>query len=749
MSSSQKAIGHGGLHPSHLHTIQLYGADERLLTVNVARYIAEGLQLDEAVLVIASPDHTAAFVRQLPLAGIHPDRAVKEQQLTFLDAKRMLDSFMVDGRPDKQLFRNALGSAVRAMRAAQPGAGKRAYGEMAGTLWARDEFAAAIELEELWNEFVPPLGLQLFCGYPINVFDAEFGSADVHSILRSHSRVRAIDEDGDLERAVQRAIDDFAPPDSDPHSIQTAAVPDDVMVPDAEKAILSLRAGRPGHAKDVLSHARHYYQAEKHFRALIENSSDAILLMNPGWEILYASHSTARVLGYAPARIMGTNCLHLVHPADRDNASRTVADALATPRVPLRFEARVRTNVGDWGWVEITVTDLSLDPSVGGIVWNYRDISERKAAEQALRESERRLATRERYLQTLLDSMPDCVKVLGRHGEVLEMNAAGLRMLEADSPQQVIGQCVYPVIDPSNRGAFQALNESVFDGGTGGTLDFSVNGLKGAHRTFETHVVPLRDGADRVIGALSATRDITEREAAVSALRQANESLEQFGYAAAHDLQEPIRNVSLYTELLARRYRGKLDEQASEFMDITVEGARRMQALVSDLLAYTRSLDKPQNELPGTDANGVVAEVLANLRTAIGTTGAEVVCGNLPSLPIYRVHLVQLLQNLVGNALKYRSEDLPHIEISSLERPEEFVITVRDNGIGIPADQTERIFGVFKRLHGRNVAGNGIGLAICQRIISHYEGRIWVESQPGQGSAFMFTLPCRRPLPTQ
>jgi light-regulated signal transduction histidine kinase (bacteriophytochrome) len=289
------------------------------------------------------------------------------------------------------------------------------------------------------------------------------------------------------------------------------------------------------------------------------------------------------------------------------------------------------------------------------------------------------------------------------------------------------------------------LNEGVFDGGTGGSLEYSVTGFKGSRRIFESHVVPLRDEADRVIGALSGTRDVTERHAAEAALRRANDGLEQFAYAAAHDLQEPIRNVILYTQMLAERYRDKLDEQAGEFMTITVEGALRMQALVQDLLAYTRSLDKPDEKPPGVDASEVVTGVLANLRTAIDAAGAEVACSHLPILPVYRVHLVQLLQNLVGNALKYRSKNSPRIEISAVERPDEFVVIVRDNGIGIAPDHQERIFGVFKRLHNRSIPGNGIGLAICRRIISHYEGRIWVESQLGQGSAFMFTLPRQRP----
>jgi PAS domain S-box-containing protein len=500
--------------------------------------------------------------------------------------------------------------------------------------------------------------------------------------------------------------------------------------------------------------ARRYYGTEKRFQALIEHSSDAVLLMDLHGKILYASPSTATVLGYSPEKIGGGSGLDLVHPDDRQDAIWSAAGARLKPGRAAQFEVRVGGAAGDWHWVEGTVTDLSGEQAVGGLVWNCRDISERKAAEQQLRESQSRLALRERHLQAVLDSMPECVKVLGRNGEVLEMNAAGLRMLEADDPEQVLGQCVYPLIDESDRAAFRSLNESVFRGEPGGSLEFSITGFKGSRRTFETNIVPLRDEMDHVVGALSATRDITERKATESALRRANEGLEQFAYAAAHDLQEPIRNVILSTQMLAERYRDKLDPHAEEFLTATVEGAQRMEALVHDLLAYARSLDSPNGRHPSTDANEVLGEVLANLRTAIDDAGAEVTFGKLPTLPIYRVHLVQLLQNLIGNALKYRSQKPPRIEISAVERRgdlanDELAIAVRDNGIGISPSQRERIFGIFKRLHDRRIPGNGIGLAICRRIVSHYEGRIWVESEPGQGSAFVFSLPRPRPQPSR
>ncbi|HUQ93437.1 MAG TPA: ATP-binding protein [Bryobacteraceae bacterium] len=251
---------------------------------------------------------------------------------------------------------------------------------------------------------------------------------------------------------------------------------------------------------------------------------------------------------------------------------------------------------------------------------------------------------------------------------------------------------------------------------------------------------PLLDGRRLLI---SAAMDITERKAMMDALRRANADLEQFAYAAAHDLQEPLRNLSLSTQLLAARYGGNLDAQADEFMKTTVESARRMHDLIQDLLAYTRAVEPSQDE-PPADANRVMQGVIRNLKTAIEETGARVTYDPLPIVPIPEVQLMQVLQNLVGNALKYRGDKVPEVIVSAERSDKDWLFTVRDNGVGIAPQYHERIFKVFKRLHGRDIPGTGIGLAICQRIVGHYGGRTWVESKDGHGATFRFTLPLRR-----
>lgn len=267
----------------------------------------------------------------------------------------------------------------------------------------------------------------------------------------------------------------------------------------------------------------------------------------------------------------------------------------------------------------------------------------------------------------------------------------------------------------------------------------------GAEFPVEISLSPTRD--DRGAAVISIIRDVTDRKQAQVALeRQAQElarsnaELEQFPYIASHDLQEPLRMVSSYTQLLARRYRGKLDQDADEFIGYAVDGASRMQQLINDLLAYSRVRTKG-SEFEPTDCDAVLRDVLVNLQTAIGESGASVTHETLPVLPADRWQLTQLFQNLIANAIKFHGAEPPRVHVSAERQGEQWLFSVRDNGIGIDPEYAERIFFIFQRLHARSeYPGTGIGLAICKRIVERHGGRIWVESRPGQGSIFYFTI---------
>jgi signal transduction histidine kinase len=236
----------------------------------------------------------------------------------------------------------------------------------------------------------------------------------------------------------------------------------------------------------------------------------------------------------------------------------------------------------------------------------------------------------------------------------------------------------------------------------------------------------------------------SERELAgkVAELARSNTELEEFAYVASHDLQEPLRMIANYTQLLAERYRGQLDEQADKYIGYSVDGATRMQALIQDLLKVSR-VGTQQIELGATECRVVVQQAVQNLKTALQECGGVVKCNGLPEVMADALQLTQVFQNLIANAIKFHGGETPVIQIDSEKRGCEWVFTVSDNGIGIAAENWQDIFVIFRRLHTRTeYAGNGIGLSICKKIIERHGGKIWIEAQAAPGCRFKFTLPC-------
>jgi PAS domain S-box-containing protein len=225
------------------------------------------------------------------------------------------------------------------------------------------------------------------------------------------------------------------------------------------------------------------------------------------------------------------------------------------------------------------------------------------------------------------------------------------------------------------------------------------------------------------------------------ALRQSNDDLNQFAYAASHDLQEPLRMVSLYSQMLQRKYGQKLDSEADQFISFIVGGAKRMEQLLRDLLAYSQTGSSSEGPAAPVDCHQAMRKVVLNLQASVEQNHATITWDALPTVPAHEIRLMQLLQNLVSNAIKYRSEAPPVIHVSAEQRGEEWFFAVADNGIGIDPEYAHEVFRIFRRLHGQDYPGTGIGLAICQRIVERYGGRIWVESAPGCGSKFCFTVP--------
>ena len=250
----------------------------------------------------------------------------------------------------------------------------------------------------------------------------------------------------------------------------------------------------------------------------------------------------------------------------------------------------------------------------------------------------------------------------------------------------------------------------------------------------------------------AAARDITDRKRAedelksvAAELKRSNESLAQFAYVASHDLHEPLRMVASFVQLIAQRYKGKLDAQGDEYIAFAVDGAKRMQALIKDLLALSRVQTRASPMEP-TDCAAVLRNVLTDLQLAITEAGAAITHDRLPTVTADGPQLAQLFQNLIANALKFRGANPVQIHVGAERKEDHWQFSVRDNGIGMEPEAFGRIFGIFQRLHGKDeFQGNGIGLAACKQIVERHSGRIWVESQPGKGSTFFFTMPGKKP----
>ncbi len=389
-----------------------------------------------------------------------------------------------------------------------------------------------------------------------------------------------------------------------------------------------------------------------------------------------------------------------------------------------------------------------------------RGSSERGIAEDALWNSEARygaVASRdlskskesEAKYRGLLEAAPDAIVVVNTAGEIVLLNVQAEKRF-GYSRDELIGKKMANIIAEgfAERLIAYALrsNEDALAQQIGSGIELTGRRKDGSNFPIEIMLSPL-ESAEGIL-VMTAIRDITTRKKAethlvqkLQELSRSNEELGQFAYIASHDLQEPLRMVASYTQLLSRKYKGKLDADADTFIAFAVDGASRMQRLIQDLLAYSRVGTKGQ-DLLATSSEEALQQALLNLGGAIEEKGAVVTHDPLPSVLADETQLIQLFQNLVGNGIKYQNGGIPQIHISAARNGgKKWTFSVQDNGLGIDPQHFERIFGMFQRLHGREeFAGTGIGLAICKKIVERHGGNISVESQLGQGSTFRFAL---------
>jgi PAS domain S-box-containing protein len=369
-----------------------------------------------------------------------------------------------------------------------------------------------------------------------------------------------------------------------------------------------------------------------------------------------------------------------------------------------------------------------------------REVNERRTAEE-------NLLREKSFADAALDSLPGIFYIFNDQGRFLRWNT-NFETVSEFPRDEIMRMSPIDFFAGTDRDLVADRIRQVFATGSANVeAEFVSKGGRHRPHFFTGRYLEL-DGTPCVVGM---GIDISERKRAEQALHErtaeamrSNAELEQFAYVASHDLQEPLRAVATYTQLLGRRYRSQLDAEGEATIDRVTAAVHRMQTLIRDLLAYSR-LDTRNSEFEPTDCEAVLREVLDNLQMAIDEAGAAVSHDPLPALLADESQLRQLLQNLIANALKFRAQESPTVHVSAARQRDAWCFCVRDNGIGIDPEYFERIFVIFQRLHGRRpYPGTGVGLAICKKIVERHGGRIWVESQPGQGASFLFTIPIRR-----
>ena len=365
-------------------------------------------------------------------------------------------------------------------------------------------------------------------------------------------------------------------------------------------------------------------------------------------------------------------------------------------------------------------------------------------------------------LRLLMDTSPDRIYFKDLQSRFVRNNAAHARSLGAASPEQCAGKTDFDFFSHEHAGRAFADEQEIIRSGLPVIAKIErLTRLDGTKGWASTTKLPWRDASGRIIGTFGVTRDVTAAKAVeeelveernllrttiqearktAAELARSNAELEQFAYVASHDLQEPLRAVASCVQLLKKRYEGKLDTRAEEFITHAVEGTKRMQSLITDLLAYSR-VGTHAHPFERVECEAVLEEALANLTMAIEESGAVVAHDPLPVVQADGAQLVQLFQNLIGNALKFRADRPPEVRVAARPEGDGWLFSVADNGIGIEPQYFERVFRVFQRLHTRTrYPGTGIGLAICKKIVERHGSSIQVESEPGHGSTFRFAL---------
>ena len=483
-------------------------------------------------------------------------------------------------------------------------------------------------------------------------------------------------------------------------------------------------------------------KADEKIQALanaVESSNDAIITESLDGTIKSWNMGARKIYGYSAEEILGKD-VSILEPDDlKGEIKRLIEKTKQEERIQHYETLRLKKD-GTVINVSITLSPIfDLSGKFVAISCIGRDITDGKAAEEKLRESE------EKY-RNIVETANEGILIIDDEAVVTYANKKLTNML-GYSLEEGIGKPIWSFVNEESKDVVK-LNLEKSRQGINDSYELKLIKKDGSSAWIHLSYKAFFNKDGRFVGSLSMLTDITERKKAEEMLKlkleelaRSNEELEQFAYVSSHDLQEPLRMITSYLQLLQKRYQGKLDDKADKYINFAVDGASRMQNLIQALLEFSQ-VSTRNRELEPTNCNFILNQALFNLKLMIRDNKATISHDPLPKVLTDSTQLIQVFQNMILNGIKFHSEEAPKIHVSADKKASEWVFSVQDNGIGIDPKYSEKIFEIFKRLHKReNYNGTGIGLAICKKIVERHGGRIWVESELGKGSTFYFTLP--------
>ncbi|MGB9978509.1 PAS domain S-box protein [Methanobacterium sp.] len=548
-----------------------------------------------------------------------------------------------------------------------------------------------------------------------------------------------------VRRALNESLKTFRPYDLE-HRINRPT--GEVRYIHTRSSVLLDDEGKPDKMYGVTEDITERKQAEEQIKRLadiVDSSDDAIIGEDLNGIILSWNRGAEKIYGYSAHEMIGKHIFTLTPPSEQKEISRFMEEVKKGRKVA-HYEAQRTKKDGSIVDILVTLSPIkNVNGEITGISLIVRDITERKKAEKALAESEEKL-------NTTIESSPDSIIASDLDLNITSCNQATVDMYGASSSDELIGLNALELVDPKDRQTLIDATKTALIEKKSVILELNSVTIDNK-KVFPVEISgnSIRDTESNPIGFVAITKDITdrrnaerERETLIGELERSNQELQQFAYIASHDLQEPLRTISSFTQLLARRYSGQIDKDADEFIGFIVDGTNRMQAMIKDLLQYSRVQTRGEEFKP-TDVQNALDNALFNLKVTIDENNAEITSEKLPVVIADEKQLIQLFQNLIGNAIKFKKPDEPpkiHILSKKDEENKEYILGVSDNGIGMDQQYAGRIFELFQRLHTRDeYKGTGIGLAVAKKIVERHGGKIWVESELGKGSTFYFTMP--------